>query len=377
MDLNRVAEVYCRGPGGSAAGSGYLVAPGLVFTAWHVAACAAQSGSIEARFVGDRRQGRAGWSVFDCRWHDAAADLALLRLRDGETGYRAGDDAAVPFGRLEGQGSVALKLNGFPLVQRDGARTDTLDVHAECRLGTAVLEGRLHLQVRSQAPRDEKAWAGISGAAVFRGGHLVAVVIETSSAYTSGVLVAQPLSAQILTKAWAEVLGGAGAPRVEALDCTEEDEPSGTPPWDRLYDLAYMVNRRLQAASLRARLVQATDAPASPRAHFFLVFGTPEDEHADLITRFRVHTVPGALGDLSAYASIEPIVWPGQARSMHDGLARLGEQLASAIDATDASPRALAQALDRGDKPRAFWTELQTSRFGAVHRELLPAWIGA
>ncbi|MFR9726777.1 trypsin-like peptidase domain-containing protein [Streptomyces sp. MS19] len=178
----RVAEVVAvRAGGGSARGSGYLVAPGRVLTAAHVVPPGATT--VTVRFDADLPGERAAAATV--AWRHAGLDIAVLAHPPdaAESGLapavpgRVGDtDAEVPFSAL-----------GFPLLalRRDGSGRRYRDAH---QLAATLLplsnrrEGTFDLGARPVA-RDlsggsgGSAWEGMSGAPVFSRGLLIGVVV--------------------------------------------------------------------------------------------------------------------------------------------------------------------------------------------------------
>ncbi|MFI7277891.1 trypsin-like peptidase domain-containing protein [Streptomyces sp. NPDC049879] len=178
----RVAEVVAvRAGGGSARGSGYLVAPGRVLTAAHVVPPGATA--VTVRFDADLPGERTAAATV--AWRHAGLDIAVLAHPPdaAEAGLapavpgRVGDtDAEVPFSAL-----------GFPLLalRRDGSGRRYRDSHqlaatllplSNRREGTFDLGARPVARDLSGGPGDS-AWEGMSGAPVFSRGLLIGVVV--------------------------------------------------------------------------------------------------------------------------------------------------------------------------------------------------------
>ncbi|WP_194904063.1 tetratricopeptide repeat protein [Catenulispora rubra] len=165
-------------------GSGYLVAPDLVLTAAHVLHGAS---TAVVRFFAP---GRVREVPCDAVFADVRADVAVLRLRQAEPPV-----AAVRFGYPASQ--VACEAVGFPWANSNddhraagpdagesGGRGRYRDSHhavGSCYPYSNQYAGTLKLEV-SPLGKDpgtgHSQWEGMSGAAVFAAGRLIAVVTE-------------------------------------------------------------------------------------------------------------------------------------------------------------------------------------------------------
>ncbi|MFI9149860.1 trypsin-like peptidase domain-containing protein [Streptomyces sp. NPDC053367] len=164
-------------------GSGYLVAPGRVLTAAHVVE---GTDNAQVRFDADRPGERTAEATVT--WRHAGIDVAVLTLPG------APDTPAVPFGRVGEQDTVlrctALGFPRFKLrTDADGSRfRDAEHIHAACAALSNRREGTLDLAVSAPPVDDPEPgrdpWEGMSGAAVFSGGHLIGLV--TSHHRTDG-----------------------------------------------------------------------------------------------------------------------------------------------------------------------------------------------
>jgi hypothetical protein len=159
-------------------GSGYLIADGLVLTAAHVLepteGVIAQKGQpTEVAYIG------ASWQSATVAWVDAERDVAVLSC----PGLQAGNE--VRWGRLAGSDPLDWGAVGFPLASID----DVVGRQAEHAFGRISpisdrAAGRLALSVESrEATGSDSPWAGLSGAAVFCGDHLVGVVTADPGTY--------------------------------------------------------------------------------------------------------------------------------------------------------------------------------------------------
>ena len=124
------------------------------------------------------------WRPASVAWADTDRDVAVLAC----PGLQAGGD--VRWGRLTGSDPVDWGTVGFPAasVDEDGGR------QAEHAFGRASpisgrAAGRLVLTVESrEARRGDSPWAGLSGAAVFCGDHLVGVITTDPAAYAHSLV---------------------------------------------------------------------------------------------------------------------------------------------------------------------------------------------
>ncbi|HET6856321.1 MAG TPA: trypsin-like peptidase domain-containing protein [Streptomyces sp.] len=178
LRVEQVAEVVVTVAGGGRGrrGSGYLVAPGRVLTAAHVVDGAS---GIRVRFEADRPDEQVVAARVE--WKHQGIDVAVLAVPGAGT-----DVAAASYGRLgEHDAVVRCTAVGFPRFKLrtddDGSSfRDAEHIHASCAALSNRREGTLDLSVDSPPAQDLVAardgWEGMSGAAVFSGGHLIGVV---------------------------------------------------------------------------------------------------------------------------------------------------------------------------------------------------------
>jgi hypothetical protein len=208
-------------------GSGYVVAPSRALTAAHV--LAPPHGSPVAE-VGAACEvlvwpcdDDVQWAPATIAWTDTEHDLALLNVPSVAD---EGAWSAVPFGALEGADPRNWYGVGFPIAGLE--ETSRRSEGAWGRLSPASLVGadRFALTVESREPVDrvdgETGWAGLSGAAVFCGEHLVGVVTKDPGAWEHS-LEASRIAAVGVGTAFATALGV--APIVERAD----PEPAALP----------------------------------------------------------------------------------------------------------------------------------------------------
>ncbi len=192
VDRYRVCEVYAAGPDSEGSGSGYRVGHRLALTARHVIAPAlAGTGSR----VLLRPVGVAGWLSARVAWEDAGTDAALVVVE--EEGWRAPDgESVLRWGELADTDPAPCAAVGFPWasVRPDRIR-DTAHVYGQLAPLGQLKAGRLDLDVASASPTAQlggSPWAGMSGAGVIAGNHLVGVITVDPARYQDR-LVAVPV----------------------------------------------------------------------------------------------------------------------------------------------------------------------------------------
>jgi hypothetical protein len=192
-------------------GSGYLIADRLVLTAAHVLerakGVAAQEGqSAEAARIG------GDWQAATVAWVDATSDVAVLSC----PGLRA--DGGVRWGRLAGSDPVKWGAAGFPVASADDAAGRQAEhVYGRTSPISDRAAGRLALTVESRrAIGSDSPWAGLSGAAVFCGDHLVGVVTTDPATYAKS-LIGRRAEDFCQDPEFAQLLGG-----VPALEDVED-----------------------------------------------------------------------------------------------------------------------------------------------------------
>jgi Trypsin-like peptidase domain len=176
VPLDAGGDLYCLG-------SGYLIADGLVLTAAHVLerteGVPGQEGEVaEVACIG------GGWRPATVAWVDAGRDVAVLSC----PGLQAAGE--VRWGRLAGSDPLDWGAVGFPVASID----EVAGRQAEHAFGrtSPISErsaGRLALSVESrEATGGDSPWAGLSGAAVFCGDHLVGVVLTDPGKYAKSLV---------------------------------------------------------------------------------------------------------------------------------------------------------------------------------------------
>ncbi|MET9438035.1 trypsin-like peptidase domain-containing protein [Streptomyces sp. NPDC006551] len=180
VDPNRIAEIIVLTTGGRRRGSGYRVTGTAVLTAAHVVAEATE---VRVRFNADRP---GQWTTpATVAWSDTGTDAAVLSIEPP-----AGSPEVTParFGRVADDRHAVVDVHaaGFPLWKQrrrpDGGQFRELHqadgtVAALSNLRTGTLE--ITVAPAGADPRpDASPWAGMSGAAVWAGRHIVGVVAE-------------------------------------------------------------------------------------------------------------------------------------------------------------------------------------------------------
>lgn len=191
-------------------GSGYLIAPRLVLTAWHVTRQRG-SGLLWPRihvYIGLPSAGPVEHRTAEVRWtHPDGRDVALLELSSA-----VDVPGEVLWGRVGGTPPVHYSGLAFPLATRtaDGHRKveqlhGTLPplaggrgVHNLYALNQAIAPG--------EREDGKQAWAGASGAAIFCDDHLVGVVIHDDEAFRNHRLHACPTHTFVTDRHFTDLL---------------------------------------------------------------------------------------------------------------------------------------------------------------------------
>ncbi len=179
-------------------GSGFLVAPGIVLTAAHVLA-----GAAEVRVRLDVGQPAEISILADEWWADPAehngTDLGFVVIPAEKTAGRDVDPAR--FGRVsDGTAVLPVSAWGFPR-HKLRSSTDSAghaeifrdldDVRARTPVAANRRQGTLAVYLDGPLPAGDRPWEGMSGAAVWADGRIIGVLAEHHSAEGNGRLTAR------------------------------------------------------------------------------------------------------------------------------------------------------------------------------------------
>jgi hypothetical protein len=205
MESWRVAQVIVhRGPGDEGSrGSGYLIAPGMVLTAAHVLA---RASTVRVRLdAGNQNEIDV---LADKWWVDPdpgdGTDLAVIRIPGEATAGRHVE--RVRFGRISDCTAVLpVQAFGYPLFKlrpilprkdEPGVSRDLEQVTGHAPVAANRRQGTLAVYLDDPAPASpghtgRSPWEGMSGAAVWATGRVVAVIAEHHSAEGAARLTAR------------------------------------------------------------------------------------------------------------------------------------------------------------------------------------------
>jgi hypothetical protein len=207
-------------------GSGYFVASGRVLTAAHV--LVPPDGDVPVS-VGHACEAllwpsddTTTWLPAHVVWVDPDADVALVAVDEG-TAWEP-----VRFGHLVGADVRAWMAAGFPIAALHETRRFSETAFGRFSpLGKSEVDG-LSLTVESRTPRalteEETGWAGLSGAAIFCGRHLVGVVTTDPVAWEVSIEGVR-LATVVQSASFAAALGGAAVVERAAVDASVAPAP--------------------------------------------------------------------------------------------------------------------------------------------------------
>lgn len=233
-----MVEIYART--GRQVGSGYLVASGLVLTAYHVAHkdVAAPAGTLRIRTLASVLDGRKEWFDAEIVWpcsppdveRDPGADAALLRVTDPRWEHRG--LLPLRWGRVDGGARVDALALGFPDAEKgDDAVRDTMPVRGAVDPYHGMKTGLLTVHVTGAVPR-KRGWHGMSGAALFCGPVLTGVlVLDHDITDRADVLRATPVAELLRLPGFRDQLVESGeAVTVEQVTAPEPPAPAPASP---------------------------------------------------------------------------------------------------------------------------------------------------
>ncbi|WP_329530420.1 serine protease [Streptomyces sp. NBC_01450] len=202
FDASSVVEVL--GESGSY-GSGYEVDAGLVLTAGHILTDGVprrEPTSAQIRFM----QEGADWVRAYVIWYDDCLDAALLAVATDRS-----FTAPVRYGELTGadpQHPVACGVVGFPQVQATRHGRDPMGVSGTVDASTQRFSRRYQIELTSLENRRD--WSGMSGAAVFCGPLLIAVIRSVPEGFHAARVNAIPVGQLLRSAAFRGALFGTG-----------------------------------------------------------------------------------------------------------------------------------------------------------------------
>ncbi|MFJ8196443.1 trypsin-like peptidase domain-containing protein [Streptomyces sp. NPDC096152] len=225
FDATCVVEVWNdTGEGGGSYGSGYEIATGLVLTAGHILAERDAGGgppSVEVRYM---REG-ADWTAARVVWYDGDLDAALLAVAaDPPPG------GPVRFGELTGadpQHPVRCGVLGFPQVQATPRGRDSMGVAGTVDACTLRFSRRYQINLTPLQRRRD--WSGMSGAAVFCGPLLTAVLRSVPDGFHASRVNAVPVCLLLRDEGFQDALRTAGG-TVPELESVELEPLAEAPP---------------------------------------------------------------------------------------------------------------------------------------------------
>lgn len=247
MDVTRVMEIWC--PAAGAVGSGYAIADDLVLTAYHVVHGTEPGGVVKVRQLD--RTGRSVWLTAQLCWPPTPVDTkreperdgALLRVTD--PAWRAPAAGAVRCGRITGTERLPCQGVGFPdaTLRPGSSRRGSLPIsgHFEPLYDYRSALTTVHVD-EGIVPRrlaNGSGWAGSSGAALFSGPFLIAVLAtDKDVADTAQVLEATPVAVLMEQPGFARTLRRHHAPTdlhdvTGTRDVPPRPSAAASPPLER------------------------------------------------------------------------------------------------------------------------------------------------
>jgi hypothetical protein len=236
---------------------------------------------------------------------------------------------------------------------------------------------RFDINISNAAPEDYATWGGFSGAAIFSGGLLVAVVCEVDKAWRGEVLEATPVQFLLEDARFETYCRKARLPRPIELQIARYNVPL----LDWISAQVHLINRH-QSDEIEA-LIKAVDAKRTAPL-VFVISGVDEDEHRHLIKRLA--TEPAIRQRLGKNTSPERVIpelfWPSEwkidpAVQLRDKLAAGLLQVIGSSDAASAAtdPVEWRRLFEHETATRGFWIMLRRAQAGPGHTALLQSWL--
>ncbi|KQX67431.1 serine protease [Streptomyces sp. Root1310] len=205
MTFDAWSVVEVLGEGGSY-GSGYEVDAGVVLTVGHILTDGVPRREPTSAMVRFMYPGADDWLQAHVIWYDGPLDAALLIVATDRS-----FTAPVRYGELTGadpQHPVACGVIGFPQVQATRHGRDSMGVSGTIDASTQRFNRRYQIAL---APLENaEDWRGMSGAAVFCGPLLIAVVRSVPEGFHAGRINAVPVGRLLRRAEFRRALFGTG-----------------------------------------------------------------------------------------------------------------------------------------------------------------------
>jgi hypothetical protein len=376
-----LTEVRC--PTTSGYGTGYLIAPDLVLTACHVIVEALNASlpsdlTIEVRTLAHFNKGVAFrsaaliWPSPDKWAQFAPLDIALLQIApDAITGATA---QRVRLGRegLPQDKELQVHFSGFPrlMTMPDSEARDVKQTFGEIAPISGAKQNLNEITVKGKPAKSDDAWKGVSGAAVFAQGQIIAVVnikltdamVDFYASRIDGALRDQEFRDRVATS--------------QAAISTRVSVASDL----NLFRLVCLIDRDPQETAFRTAFRELVSAQRV-RPLCCLIYGGARHRPLDLADRFSLVTIP-ELRKLRPGEALpfKPINWPSGEVDVAAGLASLRALLWNVLSDEDGSepptePLAYMQRLSDESRPHFFVTELSPAQLTAASAALWSAWL--
>jgi hypothetical protein len=367
MDIRRVVNIRFSDP--PKFSSGYLINDTLVLTAAHVAVGRAEGAPCLIRNLSQTE--RAG----TLKWVSGQYDAALVEL-DQPGGF--GELGPAPlFGRAnqQNQKEYACLSMGFPRATRINEVRQDFTLKGSAFV--SFLSSSFDISPATAIPNSAEGWLGFSGAAVFNGPLLAAIVASVPEDFSGGVVRAIPIAQLLQDPAFAACVSPDHPP--ESLVKTMRPADYYAELSETLGLHYCFVDRKAQVDQVMQVLSLSRARPAAD-AHGFLVRARDVDQPGLLMRRLsQLQEIMRLVGDTAAERTIVPMEWPRSQRIVDpEGAFRdLKAQLASLLDLPEevaGDPAALRQAFEqRGQAAAICWTLIYVM-CGEGHGRLLDLW---
>lgn len=210
-------------------GSGFIIGDGRVLTAKHVI----QPAHFEAAAWKVRPVGAADWTDAEVLATADGADIALLHIDPDLIELPAWAGTAL-LGKLSSSEPAEVRTVGFPRANKDTTEAEVTtrhpeDVRGELRPATGALGANVAIHISGSTPNhpdDTILWAGMSGAAVFAGRHIIGVIATEPTSYKPDRLTTATLDQITDDQTWQHL-------HITPEDLDYADQPTGldAPYW--------------------------------------------------------------------------------------------------------------------------------------------------